>query len=125
MKLYKILSTVIFLSLVISACSQDENIELMGEGKHWRVIYKVDKSINKFNYTIMYIGSEKAPEKIAYRISGTEEIQENEEELDKLSVFQSKNLSCSDCESIEERNEILASIDWEGKTETIELYDED
>ncbi|NHC43601.1 hypothetical protein G6549_27565, partial [Bacillus sp. MM2020_1] len=96
MKSYKILFAFIFLFLIISACSQDENIEFMGEGKQWRVIYKQDKTINKFNYTIMYIGSEKAPEKIAYRISGTEEIKGNEEVLDKLSVFQSKNLSCSD-----------------------------
>ncbi|MGE7921363.1 hypothetical protein ACQKM9_20845 [Viridibacillus sp. NPDC093762] len=135
MKLHKILGVVfIFLSLTLSACSQDgKEYSFYGKSKNWIVMYETEISEERgsADYSIEYIGKEPAPEIFGYNIkSSWFEFGVNEETFNEENNVHSGNSECTgppsnddSCEvSIKENEKMEAVLEWNGKSEVIEMY---
>lgn len=135
MKLHKILGVVlIFLSLSLSACSQDgEEYSFGGKSENWIVKYetKISEESEWADFSLEYVGNEPSPEMFGYNIkSSWFELGENENTFNEEDNVHSGNSQCTgppindeSCEvSISENENMEAVLEWNGESEVIEMY---
>ncbi len=135
MKLNKILGVIfIFLSLTLSACSQDEKeYNFYGTSNNWVVKYETERSESKgwSDFSFEYIGEEPPPSTFGYNLKGDWlELSSKEEQFNHPNKnINSGNSECTgpplnekSCEVVIEENETVeAKIDWNGNSEVIVL----
>ncbi|MGG3889739.1 hypothetical protein [Metabacillus fastidiosus] len=134
MKLYKILSVVSMFSIfILSACSNDgERYNFYGKTDNWIVKYKTKISEERewTDYSVEYIGKENRPEKFVYNLKSSWFEFGSEESFKKNDKVYSGNIECTgppyneeSCEvNIEKDEKMKATLEWDGKSEVIEMY---
>lgn len=128
MKLYKIGVVFIFLTLTLSACSQDgKEYSFEGKSNTWIVMYEteVTKEREFGEFTIKYIGKEPAPEVFVYKIKNAStslDVGIGEETFNNENNIHSFNVECTGCEVYTTENDkIEAKLEWNEKSEIIKL----
>ncbi|MDM5233832.1 hypothetical protein [Lysinibacillus pakistanensis] len=128
MKLYKIGVVFIFLTLTLSACSQDgKEYSFEGKSNTWIVMYEteVTKEREFGEFTIKYIGKEPAPEVFVYKIKNAStslDVGIGEETFNNENNIHSFNVECTGCEVYTTENDkIEAKLGWNEKSEIIKL----
>lgn len=135
MRLKKILGVLfIFLSLILSACSQDGKVyKFHGKSNNWIVKYETEISNERewAEYSVEYIGKEPTPAIFGYNLKSSWFKIGNEKERFK---HKGKNIISGNSECtgpplntescaviIEEDEQMEATIEWNGKSEVIIL----
>ncbi len=97
-----------------------------GSGDNWDIIYEVEVTDEVKQQTagkIKYIGDNKAPESIDYKIVYNDKGQgsSGEESPLKYGAVKFKNVTCGNCDIIQKDDEIEVEIMCEGQTEKLIL----
>ena len=114
------------LVLLMSGCVDGDRYSFSGSGDNWDILYEVKVSNEveqKAAGKIKYIGDNKAPETIDYKIEYNNKSQGNSGEKSplKYGVVKFKSTICGNCEIIQKDEEIEVEIMWEGQTEKLIL----
>ena len=123
MKQFLLLVTLVFL---MSGCVDGDSYSFSGSGNNWDIIYEVVVTNEVEQQTagkIKYIGDNKAPETIDYKIDYNNKSQgsSGEESPLKYGAVKFKGVTCGNCEVIQKDEEIEVEIIWEGQTEKLIL----
>lgn len=127
MKRYKILGAIfLFVILILSAClDNSKKYNFYGESDNWSVTYntEVTKEREFGEYIFKYIGKEPAPEVFVYKIENTAlNIGIAEDTFNQKDNVHIGNVECTGCKVYTTENDkIKATLEWDGKTETIKL----
>ena len=118
-----LLVTLVFL---MSGCADGDSYSFSGSGDNWDVLYEVVVTNEVEQQTagkIKYIGDNKAPETIDYKIEYNNKGQgsSGEESPLKNGAVKFKDVTCGNCEIIQKDDEIEVEIIWEGQTEKLIL----
>jgi hypothetical protein len=118
-----LLVTLVFL---MSGCVDGERYSFSGSGDNWDALYEVvvsNEVEQQASGKINYIGDNKAPETIDYKIDYNNKSQGNsvEESPLKYGAVKFKSVTCGNCEMIQKDEEIEVEIMWEGQTEKLIL----
>ena len=103
-----------------------DSYSFSGSGDNWDVIFKVEVSNEveqRASGKIKYIGDNKAPETIDYKIEYNNKSQGNSGVESSLEngVVKFKSGICGNCEMIQKDEEIEVEIMWEGQSEKLIL----
>ncbi|MGN4124220.1 hypothetical protein ACMGD3_04230 [Lysinibacillus sphaericus] len=115
--------TLVFL---MSGCSDSDSYSFSGSGESWEVVYDVvvtNETDQQTAGTIKYIGDDKAPETIDYKIkyNGLGQGSWDEESSLKFGAVKFKDVTCGNCEIIQKDDEIEVEIIWGEQTEKLIL----
>ncbi|CAM3067619.1 hypothetical protein FITA111629_01555 [Filibacter tadaridae] len=118
-----LLVTLVFL---MSGCVDGNSYSFSGSGDNWDILYEVVVTNEVEQQTagkIKYIGDNKAPETIDYKIEYNNKGQgsSGEESTLKYGAFKFKDVTCGNCEIIQKDDEIEVEIMWGGQTEKLIL----
>ncbi|MDN4492502.1 hypothetical protein [Ureibacillus aquaedulcis] len=113
---FSIVRIVIFIVCVVilSACTKNI-LSFIGKSDNWEVLYEIDNQndCGKTGGYIKYVGHDSIPDRIAYSVHTLE----GSTTLDENGVL---TLLYS-CSNVREDSAIKAIIEWDSKSETIEL----
>ncbi|HZH62049.1 MAG TPA: hypothetical protein VEY70_21285 [Metabacillus sp.] len=119
----KVLMLLLFSSALLTACSESELINFVGESENWQVNYEVNvqgEDSESTNLTIKYKGKNPVPEEINYVVEGVSGGSEGEAALNNR-VLEIGGHSCSGCAVTTENENFNATIMWNDTSETIIL----
>ena len=110
----------------MSGCVDGDRYSFSGSGDNWDILYEVEVSSEVEQQAvgkIKYIGDNKAPETIDYKIEYNNKSQGNSGVKSplKYGVVKFKSVICGNCEIIQKDEEIEVEILWEGQTEKLIL----
>ncbi|KOS61337.1 hypothetical protein FJQ98_01635 [Lysinibacillus agricola] len=114
------------LVLLMSGCVDGDKYSFSESGDNWEILYEVVVTNDVEQQTagsIKYIGDNKAPETIDYKIqyNSLGQGSSDEESPLKFGAVKFKNITCGNCEIIQKDDEIEVEIMWEGQTEKLIL----
>ncbi|MFD2628011.1 hypothetical protein [Oceanobacillus kapialis] len=117
---------VLFISVILSACSETEIIDFEGESDNWRVIYTVeilDEQIEQTKVKIEYSGEESIPDEVSYIIEFDSGKMEGNTSLNDKGLVKigGRGRLCSECIFMNESENIKATISWKENTEKLKL----
>lgn len=123
----KLILLLVSLVSLMSGCVNGDFLSFSGSGDNWDITYEavVTNEVNQQTAgKIKYIGDNKAPETIDYKIVYNKALGQGnsgEESLLKYGAVKFKNVTCGNCEIIQKDDEIEVEIMWEGQTEKLIL----
>ncbi|KGP91994.1 hypothetical protein N780_15715 [Pontibacillus chungwhensis BH030062] len=113
----------LLLSITLIACSQN-SFDFIGDSDNWEVTYHVStksESSQSSNLEIRYIGNNNPPEQINYKFDNGKE--GTNIRLDE-GTYKGVNSQCSGCNTTQESEEFVITIEWDEKEEVIDLSSE-
>lgn len=113
----------LLLPITLIACSQNK-YDFTGESHNWEVTYYVStksESTQSSNLEIRYIGNNNPPEQINYKFDNGKE--GTDIRLDE-GIYKGANSQCSGCNTPQESEEFVITIEWNEKEEVIDLSSE-
>ncbi|MBK3493609.1 hypothetical protein JFL43_01730 [Viridibacillus sp. YIM B01967] len=121
----KIIMMLTLLFLVACSNNEGETLNFQGESENWKVNFtSVDTGSSSQNtsYTIVYIGSDTAPETFDYNLSATpsqKDFGETNAKLNKDGLKEGKEINKGS--KVQKDEIIVVELNWDGKTEKVEL----
>ncbi|WP_430787456.1 hypothetical protein VBD025_16505 [Virgibacillus flavescens] len=94
-----------------------------GKSKHWSVTYNsylYSKTSELSEYTIQYIGDAPTPKYVDYQIGSTSVNNRTNTSVDKFPMTRPGG-GCSECAVTSKDDQIKATIEWDGKSESFTL----
>ncbi|MBT2583235.1 membrane lipoprotein lipid attachment site-containing protein [Planococcus sp. ISL-109] len=118
------------MAIILSGCTNGDRYNFSGNSDNWEVVYTVevtDEIEQQTSGIIKYIGENKDPEAIDYKIEYKNENSNStagnsgEASPIKRGTAEFESTVCGNCAIIQKDEEIEAEITWNGQTETFLL----
>ncbi|MFG6117127.1 hypothetical protein ACGTN9_18405 [Halobacillus sp. MO56] len=125
---YKALLWIVLTVIALSACSGQRTLHYKGESENWEVTYRIiqtsSETLNS-SASIQFIGKGEPPETVDYHFISQMSESSGETPLSESGVKDFRLGGCQGCSITSEKQEIEATIEWEGLTEKLLLTNRD
>jgi ABC-type glycerol-3-phosphate transport system substrate-binding protein len=124
----KVLISVFSVLFALTACSGEETLHFKGESDNWNIDYVTNvvasDSSERGTIKITYVGENEAPKQIDYMIKGGSGKMSGDTPM-QADTLEIPGSNCSGCAVTRNDDEFDVTIEWDGKSESFTLENED